>query len=350
MSRYKYILSAFLCLACTAGNAQWSTFSYTHFGRIDHFSSCSGIGMQYADGLDTDNSHAHRRNGITAQLIMQATSDTECCYLADRGKGWWSTGIAANDKKCNDTLRLFIERCGSNHIIPCFGYPGEAFSYISDAVSGMDTANGRWLDYREWLKKVLYINSDTNYYCDDVIAMFSTFNYLTPGRGEDNNGLIAIMDYLIKNDRCPAETKSLLQMRAGTRNFEVQHWRDTVVDSNATPIDTSAVSIDEIGFSILRGESGVVGIHKLPRGLSALVATKNPFEDQTTLELTIGDAMMLRLEIIDVLGRELYSENRFFFAGDIRWVLEGKDFPEGSFYARISTIGGEVRTIKLVHK
>ena len=302
------------------------------------------------NGLDPHNSSTKDNGENKIQSVTKDTSDTTCCYLADRGTGWWSTGIAANDKKCNDTLRLFIEQCGSAHIIDCFGYPSDAFTYISDAVDGMDTANSRWLEYRQWLFKVLYYNHDTVYYCRDVDAMFHTFNYIIPGKGIDYNGEIALFDYLIGNNRCPDELKALIQQRAYARSYEVQHWRDTVHDSVATLLDTAAITIDQIGFSILRGQDAVAASKINTHGLGNFIASKNPFSDETILETILGDAMMFRLEIFDVLGKPLYTENRFFSAGDVRWILDAKGLPEGSLYARISTIEGDVRTIKLIRK
>ena len=284
------------------------------------------------------------------QSIVLDTSDNFCYNLTEVAHRYWEDRIPNSYKKGNDTLRLFIEECGFKHYIQNYGAPWNAFDEIDGDVQGMDTANNRWLEYRGWLKKVLYLNLDTNYYCSDVNSMMTTFQYLIPEKGIDFNGHIAIIDFLLSTNRCPGIRLFLVEERNAGRKQQFEIWRDSVHDSIATPLDTSAVTIDQIGFSILRGQNGVVANKNTIHGLGDLIATKNPFSDQTTLEASIGDAMMLRLEIFDVLGRQLYSENRFFSAGDVKWNLDGKGLPKGSLYVRVSTIGGEVKTVKLIHE
>lgn len=251
-----------------------------------------------------------------------------------------------------DTLKAFIELCGdSKKSFPGVGLPWHAFSSLSYCVQAMDTNNTRYLEFREWLKKVLYLSLDSNYYCADVSSMFTTFNYFTPGRGIDYNGEAAVMDYLLNNARCPEQINSLLEGRAYLRERQVTIWRDTVKDSLKTPLDTLAISIDSIGFSILRGpQFGAVRPSSIRNGfgLSELKANRNPFKDETTLQTHIEDATVLKLEIIDLLGKSLFSESKFFVGGNIHWVVNGKSLPEGSFYARLSTHEGDVRTIKLI--
>lgn len=284
------------------------------------------------------------------QSLVQDTSDIYCFNLTEIAHKYWEDGIPSSYKKSNDTFHLFVEQCGFKHFIANYGSPGWAFDELATDVDGMDISNSRWLEFRQWLFKVLYYNSDTIYYCRDVNAMFSTFQYLTPGRGKDYNGLIAIFDYLVKNNRCPDKIKYLVQQRKFIRDQKVNIWRDSVgSDSVKRPIDTSVVTIDQIGFSILRGQNGVVATMSNIHGLGNLNATKNPFSDQTTIGTSIADAMMVKLEIFDVLGKQLYTENRFFSAGDVRWTLDGKGLPGGSLYVRLSTIGGKVKTVKLVH-
>jgi hypothetical protein len=307
---------------------------------------------QCGDGLDPHNSSVMHNEGNKLQSIeVDTISDTSCFAITEYAHRLWEDGIPSSYKKGNDTLRYFIENCGYKHSIPGYGSPGNAFDELASDVQGMDTSNGRWLDFSAWLKKVLYYNLDTQYYCGDAGAMLSISDYIDPVRGKDYNGEIAILDYLINNNRCPFETASFWAERKSIRSLEVRIWRDSVGgDSANRPIDTSAVTIDKIGFSILRGQSGVVTNKNDIHGLDNLTASTNPFTDQTTLETTIGDAMMLRLEIFDLLGRQLYAENRFFSVGDMQWTLDGKNFPEGTFYARVSTNRGNVKTIKLVRQ
>jgi hypothetical protein len=274
----------------------------------------------------------------------------ECARLYYSGKDYSYSNNKSDLRMGYDTLRFFIESCA---IVPnvADGAPAwGAFSRIDKCVSDMDTTNIRWLEYREWLKKVLYLSDDSMYYCSDFNSMILTFIYLVPGKGVDYNGGIALIDYVLEHNRCPDQTLYWLNQRQSTRDYQVEIWKDTVTDSLKTPLDTSAVNIDSIGFSILRGpQHGAVKTYSPSTiGFGELHASKNPFTDETTLETTISDAMMFRLEVFDVLGKQLYSENEFFSSGDVRWKLDGKILPKGSLYVRVSTIGGGVKTIKLV--
>jgi hypothetical protein len=275
------------------------------------------------------------------------SSENYCNFLAQRGDMLWQDEKSESYRKAYDTLRLLVEYCPLKKDIAKFQFAWKVFSEIGMCVYSMDTINSRWIEYREWLKRVLYLNPDTMYYCSDADEMISTLAYLEPGKGIDYNGAIAIIDYILNESRCPLFTKMFLERRQNIRKDQILAWGH---GDTTKPLDTSATSIDSIGFSILKGpQFGAVKERPIESvNLGELRASKNPFTDETTLETTISDAMMLRLEVFDVLGKQLYSENEFFSSGDVRWKLEGKLLPKGPLYARVSTIGGVVRTVKLI--
>ena len=278
-----------------------------------------------------------------------------CNHLVGVGERLSYSIVPSDKRKGYDTLKAFIESCAALDKIDGYGPPRSAFSPISSDVADMDTINSRYLELRNWGMKVLYLSQDTLYYCTDVDMISGTLgHYLAnggSGRGIDVNAIVAVIDYLLNENRCPFETQSLLDSRVYIRNNQVTYWRDSVTDTLKTPLDTSAISIDSIGFSILRGpQFGAVRPSGIRNGfgLSELKANRNPFKDETTLQTHIEEATVLKLEIIDLLGKSLYSESKFFVGGDIHWVVNGKSLPEGSFYARLSTHEGDVRTIKLI--
>ncbi|HET9135752.1 MAG TPA: hypothetical protein VFO76_03880, partial [Candidatus Kapabacteria bacterium] len=302
-------------------------------------------------GLDAPNNQEIGHKGGEVSFLTAEDEFDTCEVLATRGDNLSLNGDRLSYRKAYDTLRMYIEHCPFDSGRPPFGYAWRAFGSLNTCVSDMDTANDRWLEYRYWLKKVLYLNSDTAYYCADIFGLLQSFAYLVPGKGEDFNGIVSVLDFLIQNNRCPEQTKLFSEDRQNYRDRQWRAWKDNN-DTTKVPIDTAKVSIDSIGFSILRGpEFAVVRTHPLnTMNFDQLYASRNPFTDETTLETTISDAMMLRLEVFDVLGKQVYSENEFFSSGDVRWKLNGKLLPKGSLYARVSTIGGSVRTVKLVRE
>lgn len=56
-------------------------------------------------------------------------------------------------------------------------------------------------------------------------------------------------------------------------------------------------------------------------GLPMMTASKNPFADETPLETTLADASMLKPDIFYVLGKQLYTENKLFTAGEVHWQI-----------------------------
>jgi hypothetical protein len=286
------------------------------------------------------------KNEMGSSISDDSAIQQECSRLYYVGKDYSYSNQSGYLKMGYDTLRHFIEDCATYPNVADGAPAWGAFSRIDACVALMDTSNIRWLEYREWLKRVLYLSSDSMYYCSDVTSMLRTFSYVLPGRGPDYNGLIAVFDYLIQSKRCPDQIDYLLGQRAYYRDYQYEIW----LSDTTKQFDTAAVSIDSIGFSILKGpQFGAVKNHPFQNaGIGEIRAKKNPFTNETTLETTISDAMMLRLEVFDVLGKQLYAENEFFSSGDVKWKLDGKLLPKGSLYARVSTIGGAVKTIKLV--
>ncbi len=279
--------------------------------------------------------------------IMSAEADTTvdvCTRLKTNGH---FLAQGSQWKQANDTLRLYIEKCanqpGSDH----------AFAELDGAVGFMSDDNNRWLDYRDWLKKVLYLNLDTFYYCADVNSILTTFSYLIPEHGKDYNGSIAVIDFLLQNNKCPDAQLNLLEGRKYLRDKQVEIWRDTVHDSTKTPLDTSVVTLESLDLQILKGpEFGVVPspASHVGNAIISFVATKNPFNDGTVVRYELEDASALRLEIYDELGRQVYSEREGIQeSGQHEIQLSGKLFSEGTYFARLSTLSGEVRTITLKH-
>lgn len=326
----------------------------TYFKGIGHSGSYNSADFQstavpYVIDFSVDcgngftNAH-HKGNKIETLAVTDDTSSNECGRLQTKIDMLDQSGLY---KQENDTGRHYIETCAAQKS------SFHVFVSLDGAVQFMSADNNRWFDYREWLKKVLYLSMDTLYYCADANSILHTFSYLRPGQGEDYNGLIAIVDYLLQNNRCPDSKAYLLEGRKYNRDKQVFLWRDSVKDSIATPLDTTKPSLEDLGLGILRGPQNAVASSMLANKgnkLNSFITTKNPFNDATVLRYELSDAAALRLEIYDVLGREVYSEGEGIQeAGGHEIQLSGKMFTSGTYYARLTTLGDEVKTITLKH-
>ncbi|HEY6171250.1 MAG TPA: T9SS type A sorting domain-containing protein, partial [Candidatus Kapabacteria bacterium] len=198
-------------------------------------------------------------------------------------------------------------------------------------------------------KKVLYLNTDIPYYCEDVGSIIHTFYYYDSLKGDYLNGSIAIVDYLLENHRCPYLESSYIKLRKQSRDNQVKEWRDTVRDSIATPLDTSKPTLEEIGLGILRGPTGSVAATSNKLHLGELIATRNPFTDILELKYRLDKSAMVRLDVYDLLGKAVYSEGQGYKAeGEHVLSLQSKSWSSGSYYVRLSSPSGEVKTVKVV--
>jgi hypothetical protein len=244
-----------------------------------------------------------------------------------------------------DTSKLSIELCPTyEDIWRDFGVATTGCEYMSEDKS-------RWPQYREWLKKVLYYNQDSFYYCEDVQALLSTFYYFE-GRGFDQNGALAVLKFLLDSNKCLGILPDLNENWKHTRLEQYNIWLDTVGDPRGKSPDTTLPSLEELNLEILRGPQYAAVKNAFTPSTSkkilSLSASENPFTDETTLRFALSDKEYIKVELYDLLGKVVYSDGGLFTEGDGSLRIEGKGIPRGQLYARLSSMGGEVMTIKLV--
>jgi hypothetical protein len=288
----------------------------------------------------TEKVHEKRKPRIQS---IEDDSNDECNRLFNKAD---ALDADHNYKAENDTLRHYIESCNWQRL------SFHAFVGLDGAVQYMSNDNSRWLEYRDWLKKVLYLSLDSLYYCQDANSILNTFQYLRPELGIDFNGQTAVIDYLLQNNRCPDAENYLLKLRRNGRARQAQNWRDTVQDSLKTPIDTTEPSLESLDLQILRGpEYGVASSHLMGPVIVSLAASENPFSNETTLQYVLNRPALIRIEIFDVLGRLIYSEGQGMQGlGKHQIILDGKIFAESSYYVRMSSLPGGVKSLRLVHE
>ncbi len=278
----------------------------------------------------------------------KSTEEDSCIGLFFRADGYRSGGAY---RKGYDSLRYAMEHCPNFVIAPSF------FHSIDGAVANMSNDTTRFIDYREWLKKVLYLNTqDWKYYCADVESIMFTMNYF-PGRGNDVNGSLAILKYVVESGKCMKEffgssdTTSSLWSR--TRLIQYHNWQDSVRDSIATPFDTTLPSLESLNLQILFGQDFVVHEHEVidPSAISLLEASPNPCVNTTELHYRIRSTAALRLSVYDALGKEVYNDPIGFRPeGDYTLKLNTALWPSGSYFARLSSLVGGVVTVKIIRE
>ncbi|MEP7235199.1 MAG: hypothetical protein ABI778_07875, partial [Ignavibacteriota bacterium] len=178
-----------------------------------------------------------------------------------------------------DAYKTYIEHCA---LLP------NSWAVFID-VGGMNAKRNddlhRHEEYREWLKKVLYHNLDTTYYCADVNQILHTLSWFNDQRGNDDKGTLAILYFLVQTNRCPKATAYYDTVGIPAEwNDVYDKWGDTVVNPILSPFDSTLPSLDDLDLGILRGKPADVKKYfdsKYGAVFSNLITLDNPFSSET---------------------------------------------------------------------
>jgi hypothetical protein len=276
---------------------------------------------------------------------LTLTDTVDCKWLKDRAERNDASGYY---QRALDSGKLFIELCAempeSYTIFVNITY--NTGILISDSTG--------FLGLTEWLKKVLYYNTkEERYYCTVVEQLFDIQGYL-PERGGlyDVTGALAIMKYINESGKCK-ESHLVREYDKIYRTYIdliVEIYRDSVQDSLKTPLDTTLPSLEDLGLGILRGNPNeAVSPASYEERIGELIATRNPFTDILELKYRLEKSEMVRIDVYDLLGRAVYSEGQGYKAeGEHMLSLQSKGWSSGSYYVRLSSPSGEVKTVKVV--
>jgi hypothetical protein len=257
-------------------------------------------------------------------------------------------GSSKEYQKAYDTARAYIEYCAelsnSYNTFPDIG------GYNAQRTDDLHRSE----EYREWLKKVLYLNIETNYYCADVTQILHTFGWFNDQRGRDHRGALTVLYFLVQTGRCPKLTAYYdTAVIPATWNELYAVWFDTVKNQTLTPFDSTLPTLEDLDLGILRGKpSDVKKFVDTKYGpiISNIIALENPFSSETKIDFTLREAAAIKMEIFDVLGKRYYSTEKVFDEGKNQIAVPGKDLPHGILYARFSASDGTVKTIVLRHE
>jgi len=280
------------------------------------------------------------------KLQPLATGDTDFCYgLLSTAQGY---KVIKQYRTAYDTLKAFIEHCAYINGMGATGFP-----QLTGAVSQIPEGTAKWLEYREWLKSVLWLNpNDPGYYCAASYAILSTFNYFDPKRGYDKNGALAVAKFLIDNNKCgPEDIEDLKARYDYTRKEQYKLWLDTTKNKELTPFDSTLPTLEELGLEVLRGPQSTVrySAGKASTVFGDLTASNNPFSRETVVNLDLNQVAYVRFEIFDELGRVVQGDGtgKVLPVGKHQFRIAADDLAKGIYYARVSTLNGEVKTLKL---
>jgi hypothetical protein len=243
-----------------------------------------------------------------------------------------------------DTGKFYIEHCYADP--QSYMQFGTIYSACQGLMGEHDTL---WAQFRVWLKSVVYLNSNKSYYCGDLQAYGATFSHKDElGDPMDFKTAISIYEFLSDSLKCFGHS-SISAYIIEYHNY----WKDTVKDSIKTPFDSSTYTLDQMGQGFIRGfqnQTSVIGEQSISSNLIAgFSAVQNPFSDEVELHYKLNRENLTRLEIYDVLGREMWSDGQGYHspgtAPSIK--IDTKSWQAGTYYARLTTFSNETKTIVL---
>lgn len=241
-----------------------------------------------------------------------------------------------------DTAKTVVEQC--HGIMKTHGM----FSYLTGSNSMRNNDPNRYPEHLQWLKKVLYYDPDSVYYCADVYGMVGALQYFDSLRGNYYEGKLSIVLFMRDSAHCGHRYK-LLDTTAKTLMAALyEKWRDTVTDSTATPFNPHIPSLEELDLTILRGPQHGSAPMQDPR-IGSIAAYPNPVANEVTLSYTLAKSALVRIDVFDPLGRSVYASGEGFKQqGNHSLTLSAGDWTAGAYYIRLSTPSGEVRTVKVI--
>jgi hypothetical protein len=248
-----------------------------------------------------------------------------------------------------DTLRYLIENC------PFYNRVSDNFPLITSSVyrlvvDSQETSSS----YREWLKSVLYLNPTVVYYCDDAIEIAKSYLLEYENGVVYGDEAVTVCRFLLDSADCTYMEDEIHSVERDLARFrQYEHWKDTVTDSLKTPYSPGYTTLEALDLTILRGFKNAVtpDIHTPlnKRPITDVRAIPNPLKDEVELWYKLTEGALVKIEVYDALGKQMYSLAQGYKPeGENRLHLDTRSWSSGTFYACFTTLGGEVKTIKLL--
>lgn len=273
----------------------------------------------------------------TANIFCQPI-DTASCKNYQR-----SLDGIAKTQAAYDLGKAFVEHCAG------WGPEIYEFSDLSEYNYYRSSDPCRFKEFIEWLKNVLYLTNDSNFYCSDVFTIVRQLSKDNCGIEFNWKGQITVMKYMVDSKKCLMDSlyfDSLLI--PNTWQYGYSSWLDTVVNPLKTPFDSTLPSLEDLGLGILLGKSDVQQLTN--NEIFVIAVSQNPFSDQVSLQIEINVPTFLTIEIYDVIGKKFDLIKKYIDKGNSTWIIYAHDLPKGLLYLRVSTLNNQVKTVKLIHK
>ncbi len=310
-------------------------------------------GVECSSGLDM----TKKKRPMPLSSLKVDTTVNPCGTSLSEGYALESQNV---EPEGYDTLQAFMENC------PLYPNSYEGFTMILGAAQGaIGKGYGSYPDFLAWLKQVLYLNPDSNWYCGDVDDMVTAVQNAADAE--------SICRYILASGKCPQFTSFFAQINIDAVNGRHMAWLDSLyklhpvylpygndsinADTLAHPFaDTAVPTLFQDSLQILLGPQYAAVQETTPSaiGSQALLSAQlieNPIQDEIDISYQMGRTALVTMELRDVLGRSVPIANAKYQLeqpGDHTATLPAPNLPAGIYYLRVTTDVGDAITLKIV--
>ena len=112
-------------------------------------------------------------------------------------------------------------------------------------------------------------------------------------------------------------------------------------------------TLEALDLTILRGYKNAINADvtkPLQRNpISEAIVIPNPIKDEMELRYKLTEGALVKIDIFDALGKQMYRMAQGYKPkGDNLQHFDTRAWSSGSYYIRMTTLGGEVKTVKVV--
>ncbi len=275
-------------------------------------------------------------------------------------KGMSTQNVPTNDSTCNHTLGMayslvtdgFYDQAYDStcyYLSHCYAQavPQEAFGALSESEADtVQNQTGR-TSLRNFLLSILPLRNDDAWFCDCVLHIGGSFFEDTNSDREQ----LSLLYWLINNPRCAAYQSTYVAAYNQEREddyslwLDTTHWPDTVYDS-------TLLTMQQMGLDTVLIISATEGVSPQAIGSQILLSasiTENPFENSTSIALSVGREAYITIAVYNVLGQQIAGAgySGVFEQGSATVPINMSNAPPGTYLVRISTANNEVQTLKL---
>ncbi len=277
-------------------------------------------------------------------LRIQDDTDTCSVKFPTFVSGLTSDG---QDREGYDTMRYwYIPHCYSIANAGATSGALDGSAQIGVVMTNVDSL----LNFRNFVLHCLTLRKDDAWFCAFVADLIGTYtdsnNIYEPNYRADR----AILQYLMDNPRCASgySGDSTEYWQLLITQYDI--WQDTA--RGKAVFDSTVPTMQELGLDsvlIINGEAGVTYAEPTPQIIMSASVLENPFQNSTSILLSIGREAYVTIQVFDILGHQIEGAGyaSVFEQGNVTIPINMTNAPPGTYLVRISTANNETQTLKL---